>query len=274
MGRLQHSMERVLGKRTNSMLDKLRHCLDWTQRIVALIDLVKLLFALGLGATVRPLLATRIPSVWLTPIWLLSSAVILWLLTLLTRFVGAKPKSSDQESKPCKEQIYIGPDGMPIQLLNEKVTVNLRFFACVTAATRTREAEDRQARCCYGKAIRRRTSRIEIKSSLQKKPRVTTQRRRLTGIKNRYRAGTGNRKILWKSRSAIYISGNPIAGIGRIQEIEKARFEVGPHVNSMGGLLCQRTTPIAIITGKHHKSQKNLRPTMPTFRLTTRMILR
>jgi hypothetical protein len=77
------------------MLDKLRHCLDWTQRIVALIDLVKLLFALGLGATVRTMLATQIPNIWLTPIWLLSSAVILW---LLTRFVGAKPKSSDRSN--------------------------------------------------------------------------------------------------------------------------------------------------------------------------------
>jgi len=80
------------------MLDKLRRCLDWTQRIVALIDLVKLLFALGLGATVRTMLATRIPSVWLTPIWLLSSGVILW---LLTRFVGAKPKRSDRSDLDC-----------------------------------------------------------------------------------------------------------------------------------------------------------------------------
>jgi hypothetical protein len=61
-----------------------RALLDWLQRVMAFVDLVRLLIALGTGSLLKTVLATYLHSAsltpWLTPIWLLSSAAILWLL--------------------------------------------------------------------------------------------------------------------------------------------------------------------------------------------------
>ncbi|HEY6767213.1 MAG TPA: hypothetical protein VI386_20825 [Candidatus Sulfotelmatobacter sp.] len=59
--------------------DKIKSAFEWLEHGKTLVELV---LALGGGATVRALLHqfTKIPGIWITPIWLLSSAVFLWLL--------------------------------------------------------------------------------------------------------------------------------------------------------------------------------------------------
>lgn len=60
--------------------NKIKRSLELAEHLLTLKDLIELLLALGLGRVFRNLLVTRIAAMWLMPIWLLSSALILWLI--------------------------------------------------------------------------------------------------------------------------------------------------------------------------------------------------
>ncbi len=59
--------------------DSIKSALEWLEHGKTLFDLV---VAIGGGAIVRALLHefTQIPKIWITPIWLLSSAAFFWAL--------------------------------------------------------------------------------------------------------------------------------------------------------------------------------------------------
>lgn len=84
--------------------DSFKWFLDWIGRIRTLVDL---LLALGLGAVLKAILANHIPQIWLTPIWLLSSAAILaliaWVVPALFRRHRAAelPPSAAPQSNWC-----------------------------------------------------------------------------------------------------------------------------------------------------------------------------
>jgi hypothetical protein len=104
------------------MPDWIKNALDWVQRMVALIEVVKLLIAIGLGDVLKTVLTTHIPGIWLTPIWILSSAVILWLLTL----VGSLPKNRTKAFRNPKWETVTRREFM-----NEQVDIDgKRFWDC------------------------------------------------------------------------------------------------------------------------------------------------
>jgi len=60
--------------------NKIKRWSELAEHLLTLKDLIELLLALGLGRVVRNLLVTRIAPMWLMPIWLLSTALILWFI--------------------------------------------------------------------------------------------------------------------------------------------------------------------------------------------------
>jgi hypothetical protein len=73
--------------------ERIKWVVDWTGRIWTL---VQLLIAIGGGATVKALLSAHVPQIWLTPIWLFSSATILAAMAWVIPRVLRRSQTSDE----------------------------------------------------------------------------------------------------------------------------------------------------------------------------------
>lgn len=77
---------------------KVERVLSWAEHIQFLWGIL----ALGLGAVVRAIVAARIPDIWLTPVWFLSSAVFLFILSAIARkLIKPQRQQRSGRSRAC-----------------------------------------------------------------------------------------------------------------------------------------------------------------------------
>jgi hypothetical protein len=81
----------------NLWWERFKTGLEWIEHTKLLVELIG---SAAFGKTVQALLMThtQISNVWITPLWLASSAVALYLLMLVSRKVSKKPKEQRQQT--------------------------------------------------------------------------------------------------------------------------------------------------------------------------------
>jgi hypothetical protein len=82
---------------------KFIRALDWISRVKTFVEL---LVSLGLGAVFNTLLIASIPSIWRTPIWLLSSAAILSLIAWGIPWLIHRKATEDQAKTDSPEKTW------------------------------------------------------------------------------------------------------------------------------------------------------------------------
>jgi len=104
LGRLQSSTGARPVKGAHMRLwQKFIRALDWISRVKTFVEL---LVSLGLGAVFNTLLIASIPSIWRTPIWLLSSAAILSLIAWGIPWLIHRKATEDQAKTDSPEKTW------------------------------------------------------------------------------------------------------------------------------------------------------------------------
>ena len=105
-----------------AVLEKIKSVLEWIEHGRTLWELfVLLITSLGGGSFVRAWLIqhTQLAHVWITPIWLLTSAFILWLIGRLIPRFGSRISNQTTLQKEAETGLVKGSSGLDLSVLQD-----------------------------------------------------------------------------------------------------------------------------------------------------------